>query len=72
VLSYIPGASLVKDAGVGDGVVVVLGAIFPGITVDPTATTLPPVPVQSAPSAADTTAPRATTTTTLPASQECS
>jgi LCP family protein required for cell wall assembly len=72
VLSYIPGASLVKDAGVGDGVVVVLGAIFPGITVDPTATTLPPIPVQPAPAGADTTAPRATTTTTLPASQECS
>jgi LCP family protein required for cell wall assembly len=72
VLSYIPGASLVKDAGVSDGVVVVLGSIFPGITVDPTATTLPPIPVQPAPAATDTTAPRATTTTTLPASQECS
>src|SRR5262245_23233704 len=72
VLPYVNDATLVKDAGVRDGVVVVLGAFFAGITVAPTATTLPPVPVQPAPEAADTTAPRAATTTTIPASQECS
>jgi LCP family protein required for cell wall assembly len=71
ILPYIGAAKLVKDAGVGDGVVVVLGTLFSGITVAPTATTLPPVPVQPAPRTADT-APRASTTTTLPASQECS
>jgi hypothetical protein len=71
VLPYIPNASLVKDPAVNDGVVLVLGALFPGITVNPTATTVPAVPVQPAPPAADTT-PHAPTTTTIPASQECS
>jgi hypothetical protein len=71
VLPYVPGAKLVKDTSVTDGVVVVLGALFPGLTVDPTATTLPPVPVQTIPPVADTRVRHAPTTTTVPLGQEC-
>jgi hypothetical protein len=44
-----------------------LGQFFPGLVIDPTATTLPPAPVATAPA---TTLPQATTTT-LPPSQGC-
>ncbi len=53
LLSYV-GAKLVKDPSAGNELVLVIGALFPGITVDPTATTLPPAPVDTLPSTADT------------------
>jgi LCP family protein required for cell wall assembly len=70
LLAYVPTAQLVKDPAISDGVLLVLGWFFPGLVVDPAvaATTLPPRPVDTAPV---TTAPKATTTTVPPASQDC-
>ncbi|HXY92233.1 MAG TPA: LCP family protein [Acidimicrobiia bacterium] len=69
VLSDYVGAKLVKDPSVGDTVELVIGDIFPGLTVNPTATTLPPVPVSSiAPQVVKKPAhvPSTTTTTAAP------
>jgi len=72
VLAYVPGASVVKDSTAGNHVILLLGATFPGLTVEPTATTLPASPVDTAPPLADTKPPRtAPTTTTVPPSQQC-
>jgi LCP family protein required for cell wall assembly len=73
LIPYVEGAKLLKDPTLTDKVVLVLGQFFPGLTVDPTATTLAPAPIDTAPAAPDTTAPRArpTTTTTSPASKDC-
>lgn len=70
LLPFVPTAQLVKDPTITTGVLLVLGQFFPGLSVDPSvaATTLPPVPVETTPV---TTAPKATTTTVPPASQNC-
>ncbi|MEX1006425.1 MAG: LCP family protein [Acidimicrobiia bacterium] len=73
LIPFVEGAKLVKDPSLANKVVLVLGQSFPGLTVDPTATTQPPAPVDTVRAATDTTAAHApTTTTTVPASQDCS
>jgi LCP family protein required for cell wall assembly len=67
LLTYVPTAKLIEDPAIRDGVLLNLGQFFPGLVIDPTATTLPPAPVATAPA---TTLPQATTTT-LPPSQGC-
>jgi LCP family protein required for cell wall assembly len=68
LLTFVPTARLVQDPEVTSGVLLVLGQFFPGLVVDPTATTLPPTPVETVPA---TTLPKLPTTTTLPPSQDC-
>ncbi len=66
LLNYVPDAKLVPDPAATGSVLLVLGTSFPGtITVPPTTTTLP-----GTPTIAPTTAPP-TTTTTIPAVQNC-
>jgi LCP family protein required for cell wall assembly len=67
LLPFVPSAKLVEDPEIHTGVLLVLGQFFPGLVVDPTATTLAPVPVDTVPA---TTLPTATTTT-VPPSQVC-
>jgi hypothetical protein len=71
VLPFVPSAQLVKDPAIANGVMLVLGQFFPGLSVDPSvaATTLPPLPVETTPVA--TTGPKTTTTTLPPPSQDC-
>lgn len=73
LIPFVAGAKLVKDPSLTKKLVLVLGQFFDGLTVDPTATTLPPAPVDTVPAATDTTAAHPpTTTTTVSASQDCS
>jgi LCP family protein required for cell wall assembly len=80
LLPYVDDAALVPDPSVTDGVVLVIGETFASLTVDPTATTLPPSAVDTAPTTVTTphdgaTRTPATTkappTTTIPPEQEC-
>jgi LCP family protein required for cell wall assembly len=71
LIPFVAGAKLVNDPSLGKTVVLVLGEFFPGLTVDPTATTRPAAPVDTTPEDATTTDAPATTTTTRPAGQEC-
>jgi LCP family protein required for cell wall assembly len=68
LLAFVPSAKLVDDPAVHEGVLLNLGQFFPGLVIDPTATTLPPAPVATAP--ATKLSPKATTTT-VPPSQDC-
>ena len=72
LIPFVEGAKLLKDPSLTNKVILVLGQFFPGLTVDPTATTLPAAPVDTAPAPPVTTAAHAApTTTTNPASRDC-